>query len=71
MLSSQNYEKYQACYILKFEKKFGVLAIYDVLGKICDMLLHSERRREKNINAEYSTLLLKGKPFRSTLPNTF
>jgi hypothetical protein len=45
-----------------------VLAIYDVLGKICDILLHSERRRQKNINTEYITLLLKEKPFCSTMP---
>jgi hypothetical protein len=31
------------------------------------MLLHSERR-EKNINMEYSTVLLKEKPFCSTMP---
>lgn len=39
-----------------------------MLGIICDMLLHSERRRQKNINMEYSTLLLKEKPFCSTKP---
>jgi hypothetical protein len=32
------------------------------------MLLHSERRRQKNINMEYSTLLLKEKTIRSIMP---